>query len=97
MTVYQGFLRSLLIGIFLSFIAPILLIITILTSFICLGWLPGLTSIAMAAIAQIKQFLATFGNGCPFEGLLVISSTCSVVGAMFDTYAFYRYQALRGN
>jgi len=42
----------------------------------------------------LLSFLAVFGTGSPLEGVLVIGMTCSIVGALFDTYAFYRYQSL---
>jgi hypothetical protein len=97
MTISQGFLRSVVLTVFMSFIAPILLTTSVFISFFAVSWLPGMTGLTLAASGQIKQFLAVFGNGCPFEGLLVISTTCGLVGALFDAYAFYRYQALRGN
>ena len=55
---------------------------------------PGLDSVGQAGTTQILQFLATFGSGCPFQGVMTIGSACSIVGALFDTYAFYRYQSL---
>lgn len=97
MTISNGFLRSVIISVFLSFIAPILLAITIFSSFVVFGCFPGVAQVAIAGSNQIRQFLGAFGNGCPFEGLLVISGTCSLVAALFDTYAFYRYQTLRGH
>ena len=36
------------------------------------------------------ELLATFGSGHPWQGCLVIAITCSLVGAMFDTYVFYQ-------
>ncbi|GAC1459093.1 MAG: hypothetical protein NVSMB70_03950 [Chamaesiphon sp.] len=65
---------------------------------VCLvGYIPGLEAIAQTSSTQILQFLATFGSGCPVQGVLVIGFTCSFVGALFDTYAFYRYQTLRSH
>jgi hypothetical protein len=97
MTISHSFLRSVVLTVFMSFIAPILLIITIFTSLLLVSYVPGMTAITLKGSEQIKEFLAVFGNGCPFEGLLVISSTFTVVGVLFDAYAFYRYQTLRGN
>ncbi|PSB03227.1 hypothetical protein [Merismopedia glauca] len=97
MTISHSFLRSVVLSIFLSFIAPILLTITIFISLLIVGCFPGVTALTLTSTNHIKQFLAVFGNGCPLQGLLVISITCSLVGALFDTYAFYRYQTMRGN
>jgi hypothetical protein len=60
-----------------------------------LGHLPGLQTATEAIATQIMHFLATFGSGTPLRGLLVISLTCSFVGALFDIYAYYRCQILR--
>lgn len=97
MSILPNFLRSLLLTTILSFTAPILLVGTALTSFSLLSYIPQLEAATQLSIGQVLQFLAVFGNGCPLEGLLVIGLTCGLVGAMFDTYAFYRYQNLRGN
>jgi len=55
-----------------------------------IGYIPGLEGKSIAE--QILQFLATFGSGNSFRGLVVIGLTCSL-GVLFDTYAFYRYKA----
>ncbi|BDI17489.1 hypothetical protein ANSO36C_32910 [Nostoc cf. commune SO-36] len=60
-----------------------------------MGHFPGLQDLTEAIATQIMHFLATFGSGTPLRGLFVISLTCSFVGALFDTYAYYRYQILR--
>lgn len=97
MSILPTFLRSLLLTIILSFIAPLLLVGGGLVSLSLINYLPGLQGIGQAIVEQILQFLATFGSGSPFRGIIVISCTCSFVGALFDTYAFYRYQNLRGD
>ncbi|HEY9836870.1 MAG TPA: hypothetical protein V6D27_08225, partial [Vampirovibrionales bacterium] len=58
--------------------------------------LPGLTNLGKSAVKQLLQFLATFGSGHPLQGAIVIGLACSVVGVLFDAYALYRYQNLRG-
>ncbi len=97
MCILPNFLRSLLLTIVLSFIAPLFLVGGTIVSVSLIGYLPGPEGIAEAIAEQILQFLATFGSGNPLRGLVVISLTCSLVGALFDTYAFYRYQTLRGH
>lgn len=97
MIILPNFLRSLLLTIVFSFVAPILLVGGAIVSLSLIGYIPGPEGIAEAIAEQILQFLATFGSGNPFRGIVVISLTCSLVAALFDTYAFYRYQSLRGN
>jgi hypothetical protein len=59
--------------------------------------LPGLGSFGEMATNLLCQFLIAFGNGSPWQGMLVISLVCGFVGALFDTYAFYSFQSQRGN
>lgn len=95
MSIFPNFLRSLLLTSVLSFTAPLLLVGGVWVSLFLLGYIPLLEAIAQTGSEQILNFLAIFGNGCPLEGILVIGCTCGFVGALFDTYAFYRYQTLR--
>jgi len=97
MSILPNFLRSLLLTIIFSFVAPMLLVGGGLVAVFVLSYIPGWQTTGQAIVAQLVQFLATFGSGNPFRGLVVISMTCSLVGALFDTYAFYRYQNLRGD
>ena len=96
MSILLNFLRSLLLTSLLSFAAPILLIGGIWVILCAIAFLPGLESISQSQTEMLIQFLATFGSGQPRQGLWVIGLTCSLVGALFDIYAFYRYQTLRG-
>ena len=96
MSILPNFLRSLLLTMIFSFITPTLIIGGGLTLVFLLGYVPGLQEVGEAIAIAMTQFLATFGSGSAFHGLVVIGFTCSVVGALFDTYAFYRYQNLRG-
>ena len=96
MSILSNFLRSLLLSIILSFVVPMLIVGALLVSISLVGCIPGLHDVTQAIANQVLQFLATFGSGSPVDGLLVISMTCSLVGGLFDTYAFYRYQNLRG-
>ena len=76
---------------------PIFLFGGVLVSLSLIGHIPGIEKVAQVIAEQILQFLATFGRRNPFQGLVVIALTCSLVGALFDTYAFYRYQSLRNH
>jgi hypothetical protein len=95
MTVFTNFLRSLLLTMFFSFAAPMLLVGGVVFLLPLIGHLPVLQATTEASAVRIMHFLAIFGSGTPLRGLLIISSTCSFVGALFDIYAYYRCQILR--
>jgi hypothetical protein len=83
-----------MLTILLSFVAPIVVVTVLLAAISVIGYVPGLETIGQTGTTQLFKFLAVFGSGCPIEGVIVIGFTCSLVGALFDTYAFYRYQSL---
>ncbi len=95
MTFFTNFLRSLLLTIIFSFVAPILLVGGGLLFLFLIGHFPGLQELTEAIATEIIDFLATFGSGTPLRGLFVISLTCSFVGTLFDIYVCYRCQILR--
>jgi hypothetical protein len=96
MMILIAFLRSLLLTSFLSFAAPVFLFGSVLMLLYLAGSIPITEAMSGAIAEQILKFLAVFGNGSAVEGIFVISLTCALVGALFDTYAFYRHQNLRG-
>ena len=91
MSIFPNFLRSVLLTSLLSFVAPLLLIGAGLTSFSLIGLVPALQGFGHSGEEMILQFLATFGSGCPLQGFLVIGIAFGLVGALFDTYAFYQH------
>ncbi|MDJ0674206.1 MAG: hypothetical protein QNJ36_02195 [Calothrix sp. MO_167.B42] len=95
MTILTNFLRSLLLAVVFCFVAPMLLVGVCLLMVSVIGYLPPLQNLSEAMLNQILHFLSVFGNGTSFRGLCVISLTCSFVGGLFDTYAYYRCQILR--
>ena len=95
MSMFTNFLRSLLLTIIFSFAVPMFLVGGVLLVLPVMGHLPGLQGATEASATRILHFLAIFGSGTAFRGLLVISLTCSFVGGLFDTYAYYRCQILR--
>ncbi len=95
MTMFTSFLRSLLLTIIFSFVAPMIFVGGALLILSLLSLLPGLQALGEIIATQISDFLATFGSGTPLQGLFVICLTCSFVGALFDTYVYYRCQILR--
>ncbi len=97
MTMFTNFLRSLVLSIIFSFVAPIIFVGVALLLLSLISLLPGLQAITELIATQISNFLAAFGSGMPMQGLFVICLTCSFVGALFDTYVYYRCQILRLN
>ncbi|HAO13797.1 MAG TPA: hypothetical protein DCQ51_22215 [Planktothrix sp. UBA8407] len=95
MSILSHFIRSLLLAITFSFIAPLLLIAVGLISFVLMSHLPFMQSFGELGCHQIIKFLSTFGNGHPLQGCLVIALTFGLVGGLFDTYACC--QNLRSN
>jgi hypothetical protein len=95
MFISLSFLRSLLISSTFSFTAPVVLIGTVLSGLSVIGQVPIVDQIGRLGAAKLLEFLVVFGNGDAIEGLLVIATTCALVGALFDTYAFYREHNLR--
>ncbi|MGL5080306.1 MAG: hypothetical protein ACRC8A_02350 [Microcoleaceae cyanobacterium] len=89
---FLGFLRSLLLTMLLSFLAPVLLIHGGLASFILVAHLPTLETVGQFCSHQILEFLTVFGSGQPWLGTIIIGLTFSLVGALFDTYAVFQHQ-----
>jgi hypothetical protein len=89
----MSYLKSLGLTILFSFMIPLVMVGSGLLGLRLLGWIPGLEPISQAGVHSGLLFLATFGTGSPLQGLIVISGTCAVVGALFDI--FYRQQNLR--
>jgi hypothetical protein len=96
MNSFPHVLRSLLLTSLLSFAVPTLTLGGGFVMAVAIAHLPGLTNLGQSAVKQLLQFLSTFGSGHPFQGAVVIGLTCSLVGVLFDAYALYRYQNLRG-
>ena len=97
MMVFTNFLRSVLLAIVLSFIAPILFVGVILSCLYLFGLIPVLHGMTQEIPNDILHFLATFGTGSPLHGLLIIGLTFGFVGGLFDIYAYYRHQVLSLN
>lgn len=95
MSILPSFRPTLALTIVFSFVAPIFLVSGLVVSFSVLGHIPGLAAISAAINQGIAQFLAAFGSGNSWSGIAIIGLACSFVGALFDTYTFYRYRKLR--
>ncbi|MEW6490985.1 MAG: hypothetical protein AB1589_00325 [Cyanobacteriota bacterium] len=94
MSILPNYLRSLVLTVLLCFVAPIVVVTVLLAALGIMAYIPGFEPFGQAGNLQILNFLAVFGSGCPLQGVTTIGCTCSLVGALFDTYAFYRFQSL---
>jgi len=95
MSTLFNLLRSLLITSILSFLAPLLLIGTLLSGLLVVKHIPHLEVMSQIGLDQLLNFLTVFGTGSAVRGLLIISGVSTLVSILFDTYTFYRYQILR--
>ncbi len=92
MLLSPAFLRSLLLASTFSFAAPIVLISLVLGALWGVAEVPLTATIALITAEKLVAFLSVFGSGDAVQGMFIIGVTCATVGALFDTYAFYRYQ-----
>lgn len=86
---------SLLLSALISFGLPVVLISCTLLFLGIIGYIPGFFELSEQGIGSILDFLAVFGNGKSFGGILTLGFTVSIVGILLDILNFYRYQSLR--
>jgi hypothetical protein len=75
-----------------SFLIPIILLTSLWGLLLTLAHIPGVTLLGEVGTLYLLQFLAIFGTGHPWSGIMVISGVATIAGALFDTYAFWSYQ-----
>lgn len=92
MSILPNLVRSLLLSILMSFVAPILVMGSFFLLCFSVSFLPILETMGNAGARMITDFLAVFGTGYPLQGVLVIGLACSLVGGLFDLFNFYCYQ-----
>ncbi len=97
MSSLPNFLFSLLLTAIFSFSAPVIVVGAIVVIPIAVSYIPGLAVFGQIFLATVFEFLATFGNGSPLQGILTIALACSLVGSLFNLYTFYRYQYFRSH
>lgn len=97
MQLVTAFIRSLLLAVITSFLAPLALFGSIWLGLQLWGCLPVVGGWGLAANYHIVGFLTVFGNGSPILGMFTIAMVCAFVGALFDTYAFYHAQGQRNS
>jgi hypothetical protein len=95
MKTVTSFAHSLLLAIAVSFLAPVMLLAIAYAGMQLWTFLPIVGGLGEVVNQGIAGFLIIFGNGSPIQGMLTISIVCAVVGALFDTYAFYRFSSHR--
>lgn len=97
MRVISNFLVSLLLTTIISFTAPALVIGLIFSILLILGYIPGLALVGHCGTLHVLDFLAVFGSGNAFEGVMILGFAFAVVGFFFDifNFYFYHYQGLR--
>ncbi|MCU0525374.1 MAG: hypothetical protein MUF72_11170 [Elainella sp. Prado103] len=97
MSTRPNLLRSLLLTSIFSFLAPVLLISILLATTALISYLPPFEPFGSTGLLQIAHFLQIFGNGSAWHGLTVIGLVGSLVGMLFDTYTFYRFQTWKNS
>ena len=80
---------------FMSFAATVLFIGCAIAIIGIVGYVPGFWELSNQITLQIVDFLATFGNGKPLQGIVTLGLTLSIVGILLDLLNVYRYQSLR--
>jgi hypothetical protein len=91
----SSFAHSLLLAVATSFVAPLLLLAIACSGLQLWTYLPWIGGLGASVYQGITVFLTIFGNGSMVQGMLTISVVCAIVGALFDTYAFYHFPSHR--
>ena len=88
------YLRSLAITAIVTFALPLVLIGATLLLLTVLTVLVPQVTFSQEAGDHLQNFLRILGSGSPWQGMLLMGIASCLVGMMFDTYAFYRYQGI---
>lgn len=91
----SNFFLSLFLAAVMSFAAPVMLIVGLLGFLSLTSYIPGLLEMSSQGTLYIADFLAVFGGGKPFQGVITLGITVSVAGILLDVSNFYRYQSLK--
>lgn len=89
-----SYLRSLLITAIVTFVLPLMLLGVMQVILLFLRILFPELPAFQQAVDYLRSFLVIFGNGNPWRGGLLVGVISSLVGMLFDTYTFYRYQGI---
>jgi hypothetical protein len=88
------YLRSLVVTAIVSFALPLMLLgslFLLLTG--CKILMPEI-SLFQDIMHQLQLFLTILGNGDSWQGALLMGMVSCLVGMLFDTYAYYRFQGV---
>ena len=88
------FLASLTTTLIVCFCLPILTI-CLLLGLLTMAEFSPIASFGQVGLNHTLAVLSVFGSGSVWQGILTISLTLSLVGGLFDTYTFYRFQGVR--
>lgn len=91
---FSYYLRSLAITAVMTFVLPLVLLGLALGLLTALPVICPAIAAAEQAAGHLQNFLVILGNGDAWQGALLIGTVSSLVGMLFDTYAFYRYQGV---
>ncbi|ERN40309.1 hypothetical protein KR51_00032550 [Rubidibacter lacunae KORDI 51-2] len=83
-------IKSVLLTVLLSFTVPTTAIALALAAMAGARYVPGFEPAGQAGFWRLEAFLAIFGSGCPFWGLLTIGTTGGFVGGLFGLFNGYR-------
>jgi hypothetical protein len=97
MSTLPNLLRSLLLTSIFSFLTPVLFLGLLLVCLLAMSHFPHFSAFGNSSLEQIIHFLKIFGSGNAWRGLTVIGLVGSLVGILFDTYIFYRFQNWRSH
>lgn len=95
MSTLPNLVRSLLITSIFSFLTPVLFFGLLLVGSVVISYFPHLTAFGNSSLEQLVHFLKIFGSNNAWRGITVIGLVGSLVGVLFDTYIFYRFQNWR--
>jgi hypothetical protein len=94
MILMSSYVRSVVVTSIISFLAPQLLLGGLTVLLLTVALIPGCADLGQAGLQAVATFLQTFGEGSVLEGLLVLGCVAGAVGALFDTYIFYRQHGI---
>jgi len=97
MNILSNPIAGLLLTTFVSFIAPVVAIGTILAGSYLVGWLPGFTVIGHIGSDSIVGFLTIFGSGLPINGMITIGLASAFVGALLELFSFCVHRSWHSN
>jgi hypothetical protein len=91
---FGHYLRSLAITAIVTFLLPLVLLGGMLFALAALAMVLPEVAAIQTITQRIQDFLSILGNGDSWQGAFILGSVSCLVGMLFDSYAFYRYQGV---